>query len=186
MNNMEWQKLKPITEVWSNDWMKVMEISVRLPTGVETEFYTLDAPDGVAVLVIDEQQRAILNQQYRPALGKVIVELPAGQPENEESYEATASREFTEETGLFVKELHYLGSFYRNPARDTGSMHVYFGRLDEGNTSPCQEPYEYLETIRIPLNDLISQVINNQIQDGTTIFAVLMLYCYLIQGNLKL
>ena len=182
---MQWTILKPATEVWANEWIKILEIHVRLPTGVETEFYTLDAPDSVAVLAVDDRRRAVLNRQFRPALGKVIVELPSGQLENGEDHDRTVHRELAEETGLYASDIKYLGSFYRNPGRDTGLMHVYFARV-AGNTSPHQEQYEYLETIWMPLDSLITQVLNNEIQDITTVFAVLMLHGQLAQGNIEL
>jgi len=171
---MPWTILKPATEVWANEWIKILGTKVLLPTGVEADFYMLGAPDGVAVLAIDDENCAILNRQFRPALGKDILELPAGIVENQEDHEETARRELGEESGFCAKELQKLGSFYRNPAKDTGSTHVYFARI-AGSVPPRQEKYEHLETIRMPIKELITRVLNNEIQDVTTVFAVLML-----------
>jgi len=184
MDKMKWTA-KPATTVWANDWIKIQEIPVQLPTGVEAQFYALDAPDGVAVLAVDDRKCAILNRQFRPALGKVIMELPAGQVRNGEDRRRAACRELVEESGLHVKGMRYLGSFYRNPARDTGSMHVYFARVAE-ITSPRQERYEYMEAIRIPWRKLLAQIRSSKIQDVTTIFAVLMLQYRLAKGDIKL
>lgn len=185
MGDKEWAILKPATVIWTNNWIKILEIRVRLPTGVEAEFYTLDAPDSIAVLAVDEQQRAVLNRQFRPALDKVILELPSGSIENGEDAVKTVRKELAEESGVLARDIEYLGSFYRNPGRDTGLMHVYFARV-AGDTSPHQERYEYLETIRIPLEDLKAKVLNNEIQDVTTIFAVLMLQNQLEHGSIRL
>ena len=182
---MDWTILKEATEIWGNDWIKVLEINVRLPTGVEAEFYALDTPDSVAVLAVDDQRRAILNRQFRPALGKDILELPSGQLEKSETTEKAARRELAEESGLYASDLTYLGNFFHDPGRETGSMHVYFAKI-AGKTSPRQEQYECIETIRIPLDDLIAQVITNKIHDVTTIFAVLMLQNRLARGVIEL
>ena len=181
----EWTELTPPEEVWSNEWIKVLSTRVRLPTGVETDFFMLSAADGVAVIAVDEENRVVLNQQFRPALKKAIWELPAGLVENGEDPAKTAYRELSEESGVTAKEIQYLGSFYRNPARDTGSIHVYFARVGK-SVAPRQERYEHLETIRLPLQDLIAQVLSNEIQDMTTIFATLMLQNRLTRGDIRL
>jgi len=182
---MQWTVLKPATEVWTNDWIKILEVHVRLPTGVETPFYMMDAPDGVAVLAVDDQGHAILNRQYRPALGKVILELPAGQVKNGETHLEAAGREACEEAGLEIKDLRYLGSFYRNPAKDTGSTHVYLARV-AGFASPHQERFECMEAVRVPLDDLFTQVLSHEIRDAATVFAVLMLRSRLERGDIQL
>ena len=185
MDKMQWKVLKPATEVWSNDWIRIIEMHVRLPTGVEAQFYAMDALDGVAVLAVDDQRRAILMRQYRPALGEVILELPAGQVEDGEDHHETACRELAEEAGLRAKDLYYLGSFYRNPAKDTGSTHVYLARV-AGFTSPHQERFECMEAVRVPLDDLFTQVLNHEIRDAAIVFAVLMLRSRLERGDIQL
>jgi ADP-ribose pyrophosphatase len=127
----------------------------------------------------------VLNSQYRPALGKTIWELPSGQLGNNENNEETDHRELAEESGILATDLMYLGSFYRNPSRDTGSTHIYFARV-AGDTPTHQEQYEYLRTSRIPLDELIEKVLNNKIQDMATIFAVLMLQNRLSKGDIKI
>ncbi len=185
MDKMQWTILKPATEIWGNRWIKVLSIRVRMPTGVETDFYTLGTPDGVAVLAIDDERNAIVNRQFRPALGEVILELPAGLVEVNEEYDKAATRELAEEAGLYVRDIKCLGKFYRNPARDTGVIHVYFARV-AGIIPPQQERYEHMETVRIPLQELITRVLNNEIQDVTTIFGVLMLRDRIERGDIQL
>jgi len=185
MDRMQWTVLEPAAKVWANDWIKILETHVQLPSGVEARFYMMDAPDSVAVLAVDDQRQAMLNRQFRPALGKVILELPAGQVERGEDYLEAAHRELVEETGLTATDMQYLGSFYRNPARDTGSMHVYFARV-VGSASPHLERYEYLETIRVPLDELFKGVLSHKIQDATTVFAALMLRSCLERGDIQL
>jgi 8-oxo-dGTP pyrophosphatase MutT (NUDIX family) len=185
MSDTHWKVLKAATEVWGNEWIKIQEICVQLPTGVTAEFYAMDAPDGVAVLAVDNQHRAILTRQFRPALGQVVLELPAGQVENNEAHREAALRELVEEVGLHVTDLHYLGSYYRNPAKDTGSTHVYLGRA-AGRTAPHFECYEYVQMVRLSLDDLTMQVLNHEIQDPATVFAVLMLRSRLERGDIQL
>jgi ADP-ribose pyrophosphatase len=184
-DKMQWTVLEPAKVVWANDWIKILGVPVRLPTGVETQFYMMDAPDGVAVLAVDDQRRAILTRQYRPALGKIVLELPAGQVETGEPHSGTGLREVAEETGIHIKDMQYLGSFYRNPAKDTGSMHVYFARA-AGLASPQQERFECLEPIRVPIDDLFARILNYEIQDVTTVFAALMLRSRLENGDIQL
>ncbi|EGG09466.1 uncharacterized protein MELLADRAFT_95949 [Melampsora larici-populina 98AG31] len=62
-----------------------------------------DQIDAVAVFTLvsrpNRPLQVILVLQYRPPLGKVVVELPAGLVDGKEAVEATALRELYEETG---------------------------------------------------------------------------------------
>lgn len=78
------------------------------------EFVERDHCTGVvAVLAITEACEMVLVEQFRPAIGKRIIELPAGlagdiEGENDETLEASAKRELLEETGYSADSMEYL------------------------------------------------------------------------------
>lgn len=72
-------------------------------------FYRINAPDGVIVLAITENDQLVLVEQFRPALGERTLELPAGARDPDETPEQTAVRELYEETGYVCESLTSLG-----------------------------------------------------------------------------
>lgn len=66
---------------------------------------------GVAIIVATTDiQNLILIEQFRPPLGRSIIELPAGCQEPEEDIQDTAARELEEETGYKPEEVFLIGS----------------------------------------------------------------------------
>lgn len=72
-------------------------------------FYRVNAPDGVLVLALTESHDIILVKQFRPALGRHTLELPAGAVAPNETPLEAAARELYEETGYVCRRLVQLG-----------------------------------------------------------------------------
>ena len=80
------------------------------------------------ILAIDEQDRAILVEQYRVPLERPCIELPAGligdDHDGEDGSDA-AMRELEEETGYHAERMENLGEFYSSPGMVTESYSLY-------------------------------------------------------------
>ncbi len=70
--------------------------------------------DAVALLVTDPARGVLFVEQYRPAIGRRTLEIPAGLIEEGETPEQTALRELAEEVQL-TGELEKLAEFYVSP-----------------------------------------------------------------------
>ncbi|MFK7924961.1 MAG: NUDIX hydrolase [Bacteroidia bacterium] len=81
-----------------------------------TPFYTFEYPAWVNIFAITEDRQVIVNQQYRPGLDQVCLELPAGWVEADETPEACAKRELLEETGYQANKLQQTGAISANPS----------------------------------------------------------------------
>ena len=93
---------------------KVYEIISR-----DKELCTFDKlhdkePDAVVVIVTDEQnERILLNKEYRLAVGDWVYNFPAGLIDKGECPEESAKRELMEETGLELYEItDFIGPSY--------------------------------------------------------------------------
>ncbi len=67
----------------------------------------------VAILAITDEDKVILIEQFRPPLGKIVIEIPAGLAgdlagSENEKFAAAAERELLEETGYQASEMEYL------------------------------------------------------------------------------
>lgn len=74
------------------------------------------------ILAIDDEDRAILVDQYRVPLGRRCLELPAGLVGDDtvgESVEAAAARELEEETGYRAERIETIGEFHSSPGMNS-------------------------------------------------------------------
>jgi ADP-ribose pyrophosphatase len=76
---------------------------------------TIQHPGAVAILPLLDDDRVCLIHNFRIAVGKTLIELPAGTLEPGEDPAATASRELIEETGYRGERLEKLCEFSMSP-----------------------------------------------------------------------
>ena len=127
----------------------------------------------VAVLPLTEDEEVICVRQYRYAHGVVMTEIPAGKLDSrDEDHVEAALRELREETGATCQKLTYLGLFRSTPAILDEKIDLY---LAEGLTFGERDldDDEFLNTVRIPLSNLVEDVMQGRITDGKTQVAIL-------------
>ena len=145
---------------------------IRLPDGKESLREVVDHPGGVCVLPVDADGFAYCVRQYRYAIGRHIVEAPAGKLEGGEDPLKAAERELAEETGFAAGKMINLGAYYSSPGISTEKLHLYLAvRLRRGDAHPDEG--EFLDLLRIPYEELYDRVINGEIPDAKTAVAVL-------------
>ena len=71
---------KPLSEdvAWTGRIFNVNRLQVKLPDGREAVRDVVRHPGAVAIVALTEEGRICLVRQYRTALGRVTVEIPAG------------------------------------------------------------------------------------------------------------
>lgn len=98
-----------IQTVFSTEWFTVEQLTSTGVKALAKPYYRLNAPDGVLVLALTADSRIILVRQYRPALGRHTLEIPAGAVDPGEAPVEAAKRELLEETGYSCSTWHSLG-----------------------------------------------------------------------------
>lgn len=102
--------------------------TLRLPNGQEVEREIVDHPGAVVIAALDGEGRVAVVEQYRPAVGKELRELPAGTLEEGEDPAQAAVRELREEAGLEAGRWDALGSFYSSPGFLREELHAFLAR----------------------------------------------------------
>ena len=85
--------------------------AIRFPDGVEAMRATVRHPGAVALVVIDDEGRWLLVEQYRHPARRRLLEIPAGTREPGEAPEVTAHRELREETGYDADSLGFTSEY---------------------------------------------------------------------------
>ena len=171
---------------------KIKRIDRKLEfQGVILDFYTdyMQMPDGkvvkwdfvshrkgaAAVVPVMDDGKILMVHQYRNALERMTVEIPAGARDNvNEDTKICAARELEEETGYCSDNLEFLISLRPTVAYDNEFIDVYVARDLKPGTQHL-DAYEFIELEAIPLETLCERIYAGEIQDGKTV-AALMAY----------
>jgi len=130
-------------------------------------------PGGVGVLPLHDDGTVTLIRQLRPAVGRKLLEIPAGRLNPGEEPADCGRRELAEETGLSAGSIRPLGFFYPSPGVFDEVLHLFLG-TDLAQGTPDPEHYEEIETVRIPLEEALRMAVDDDgIRDGKTIVALL-------------
>ena len=142
--------------------------NVVLPGGRETTREVVAHPDCVAIVAIDNQDNAILVRQFRHAVERELLEIPAGCIEPGEEALQSAIRELEEETGYTAARMERLGGFYSSPGYSTEFLHLFLATgLELG---PCQpQEDEIIEVVSIPLAKIPALIVSGAVCDAKSI-----------------
>lgn len=127
---------------------------------------------GAGVVAVDEERRVCLVRQYRVAVGRMTLEIPAGKLDPDEGAEACAARELAEETGLRARSFTHLVSDYGSIGFTDEHTEVFLARdLERGEATPDEG--EMISTLWVPLEDVVDAILAGLIKDGKTVAGVL-------------
>ncbi|MBB6444771.1 NUDIX hydrolase [Bacillus benzoevorans] len=146
---------------------------VELPNGNKTKRELVKHPGAVAIIALTDDKKLVMVEQYRKALEKTIVEIPAGKLEKGETPDVCAKRELEEETGYDCAKLKLLTSFYTSPGFADEIVHVYLatGLSKKENAAGLDED-EFVNLLELTLDEALHAITEKKIYDAKTIFAV--------------
>lgn len=154
--------------------IRVEHWTVKLPNGNLALREVACHPGASAVVALDEMENIILVRQYRAPIGRLTLEIPAGKFDHVgEDPLVCAQRELSEETGLLADSWRKLTVLETTPGFCNERIHIYLATgLRQGETHPDED--EFVATVRMPLREAVSKVMDGTFRDGKTALAIMM------------
>ena len=154
-------------EIFDGVAIHLFKDEILLPNGNKGIREVIRHPGAVCVLPVTEDGQVVFVNQFRYALNKVTLEVPAGKLEKGEDPMEAALRELSEETGLTANNIFSIGDLYTTPALIDEVIHMYIATdLIEGEQHLDED--EFVNTLKMPLNEAVDMVMNGEIKDSKT------------------
>ncbi|MEY7850545.1 NUDIX hydrolase [Natrarchaeobius sp. A-rgal3] len=151
----------------------IVNESVQLPDGTETEFDYVSEPPSVCVLPFTPDGDVVCIEEWRQAVDRINRGLPVGGTEpDDDDLEAAARRELAEETGHEADRLEALVTVEPANGIANSLMHVFVAR---GCLPTAEQQLDHDESIRvktIELEELTASVLEGEIRDARTVLAL--------------
>jgi ADP-ribose pyrophosphatase len=172
---MEAPKRKSISPpVYQCRIFSVYEDDVRLPDGRVVRQTRIEHKPTVSIVPVDAHGDLIMLRQYRSAIDRYLLEIPAGtMDKGKESVEECAQRELAEETGFKAGRLLKLFEGYLVPGYCNEYMYFYLACELKEEPLPADDD-EIIELVRISMVDALNMIKNGEIIDSKTALGILM------------
>lgn len=153
--------------------LHVKKDTVRLPNGNLTGREIIRHVGAVCVIPVTDDNCVFVERQYRYPYDTVITEIPAGKLDSKaEDRLSAAKRELREETGITADEWTDLGGFFPSAAYSDEYITMFLARgLHYGERALDED--EFLNVVKVPLSELVEDVMQGLIPDSKTQTAIL-------------
>jgi ADP-ribose pyrophosphatase len=145
----KWKKLEE--EPVKIGFRKMLKTTFQLPDGRVADYVIKDEGRTVCVLALTANYHVVLARQYRPGPGEILLELPGGCVEEDESPEEAMRRELLEETG-YSGDMQLAGVNY-HCAYSNALKHNFVVTNCRKIQAPQNEANEFIEVVEMPLKD---------------------------------
>lgn len=138
---MSWPKVVRVSRKAESRWMEIIWRDVQfVPNGPVDSYVAIGQPDYLVALALTPDGRIPLVRQFRPAIERYSLELPAGMIEPGETPEDAISRELCEETGYMAKAVETIGRSATCASRISNSTTSFFIRTGLRKVDFVEEP----------------------------------------------
>lgn len=155
--------------------VRLVEAEFEAPGGQLFERTFLRHPGAVGIVAVDGDD-AVLVRQFRPAVGREVLEIPAGTLDKEgEDPADCARRELAEETGATARDWTHLSTYGVAVGISDEMMHLYLATgLSFGETKADGIEEESMTVERLALTEVPEAITDGRLVDAKTILGLLM------------
>lgn len=174
--NMRTERLERV-EIARGAILTYCHDKIKAPNGHICEYDFIKHQGAAAILPVLDDGRLLLVRQYRNALDRFTLEIPAGGLDGpDEPTKDAAVRELAEETGYTSDKVSFLISIYPTVAYGNEKIDIYLAEdLKKGERNLDEDEFINVEAWSIA--ELSELIFVGKLQDAKTIAAV-MAYSY--------
>jgi ADP-ribose pyrophosphatase len=175
------EKTMSSQQIYDGRILKLRLDTVRLPSGRMSKREIVEHEDSIAIVAIDGDDNVLLVKQFRKAVEKEVLEIPAGGIEPGEEPVAAVKRELREETGFLPKRVERIGGFYSAPGYSSEFLHLFIAS-DLTPKKLQAEDTESIKVERVPVSQILELIRTDAISDAKSVAGLLMLlFLYLVK-----
>jgi len=167
----------------SRSIFKGRAFNVRVDTvvntnGHETTREIVEHAECIAVVPVDINGDILMVRQYRKAVEKELLEIPAGGIDPGEDPDTAVKRELQEEIGYMPGRIERMSAFYSSPGFCTEYLYLYLA-TDLKPSQLYAEDTDGIKTIRIQPHEIRQLIKSGEICDAKSIAGLLAFMEYL-------
>jgi len=149
--------------------------NVEMSTGKQSVREVVEHADCICIVPVDDQGNILMVKQYRYAIDKDLLEIPAGGVEPGEKPEEAVRREMSEETGFTPAVIRKIGGFYSSPGFCNEYLHLFVGTNLKPNRLIAEDT-DAIELVKIKPEEIDNLISSGKICDAKSIAGI---YAYL-------
>lgn len=130
------------------------------------EYYVVEMPKSACALAITAEGEALMVRQYRYPIEEVLLELPGGFIDGNESPETGMARELLEETGYEFDHIEQVGLIAANPGVLNNYTALFLATGGKKTSQQQLDPNEEIEVLTLPLQELKTLFLENKIRQS--------------------
>jgi len=159
-------------QIYNGRAVKLRVDTIEKADGKSTIREIVEHADCVAVVVLDEEDNVVMVRQLREAVGKRLLEIPAGGIDPGEEPVESVRRELQEEIGFLPHRIEKIGGFYSTPGYCTEYLYLYLATELEASRLEAEDT-ENIEVVKVPLEQIPLLIESGEICDAKSIAGLL-------------
>jgi ADP-ribose pyrophosphatase len=171
MNKFSLVKVLKSNVVYGKYGRKVVADTIEYADGSTHEWIYFKDGEAVGVIALTEDGKIVLTKEYRHPMGGIVLNLPGGAVEKEETLPEAAQREFEEETGFTAKKLQWIGKYSPGPNTQV-IVNLFLARNIE--RKGAFDKQEIAEVKLMDFKTILKRVQEGECFDSALVVAVLL------------
>ena len=158
-------------EIFSGQRIKLWRDTVELPSGKQATREVVGHPGAATIIAVTKDKKIVFVRQYRQATEEVLLEIPAGIPDQGETFEACAKRELEEETGFKAGKIRKIWEGYATPGYSNELIRFFLAE-DLEQVGQHTEEDEFIEVEMFSVKECHQLVLQGKIKDNKTLIGI--------------
>lgn len=161
-------------EIYKGRIVELTLDTVELQNGKTSTREVVHHNGGAAIVAVNEKGELALVRQYRYALRRQMIEIPAGKIELGEAPRKTAIRELKEETGCVAETFEEFGMVVPTCGYCTEIIYLFLA-TGLHITQQNLDPDEFVDVFWVSIDKAVEMVMLGEIDDSKTVAGILKL-----------